>query len=81
MRKQLPINVYTQLNTNETDFLIQNLGNDKLFLVAADTQPTPSTDYDYIITSLHGISGSHVIGIFWGKPEGKTPITVGITEG
>ena len=81
MRKAIPINVYTQINTDDTTYLIQNLSSDDLMIVVSDTQPDDHTDCDYMLRPYHGISGEHVVGICWGKPTGKKPLTVGLTEG
>jgi len=81
MRKQLPKHVYTQINTNPDEYLIQNLSSDALYIVVADTQPAANADHDFIIESKHAISNDLAIGICWGKPEGKTALTVGYTEG
>jgi hypothetical protein len=81
MRKELPVNEYTQLNTNETDFLIQNISNHDLLIIISDTQPANSDPYDFIVTSKNGIGNLHFTGICYGKPSGSVPITVGIVEG
>ena len=81
MRIQLPPGQYTQINTNEDDFLIQNVSEYSMYLIIADAQPGPNTDFDFIIEPKHGISSSHIIGKCWGKPEGRYEITAGLTEG
>ena len=81
MRKQIPIHTYTQINTVEDSFLIQNLSHDALLIVVADTQPADNADHDFIIENRHAISNDLVVGLCWGKPEGKTALTVGYTEG
>ena len=81
MRKPLPIHTYTQINTNDIKFLIQNVSHDDLLIYVGATKPADDADYDYILSYGQGISGSHLTGLCWGKPEGKTPISVSVTEG
>jgi len=81
MRKKLDINVYTQINTNETEYLIQNISLYEVLIIVSDTQPSDGASYDFILSHGNGISGTMITGKCWGKPAGKTSITVGIVEG
>jgi len=81
MRVSLPKNVYTQINTDSTAFLIQNLSTYNLFIVASDTQPSPATLHDFDLSAGEGISNSHVEAIFWGKPSSAVTISIGVVEG
>ena len=81
MRKTLISGEYTQINTNDTEFLIQNVSTYDVLIVVADSQPATNKEYDFILQYGNGISDSMVTGLCWGKPNGKVNITVGIVEG
>ena len=81
MRKQLPINVYTQINTDESTYLIQNISSDDLLIIVSANQPANNIDYDFRLAPGEGISNNIIEGTCWGKPESKTPLTVGVVEG
>ena len=81
MRKTLLKNVYTQINTNPTAYLIQNLSKYKLGIIVSDVPPGSGESSDFILEGEYGISNNHIEGICWGKPYGKTVITVGLAEG
>jgi len=81
MTKTLLPGVFTQLNTNESEYLIQNHSEYSLDIVVSASQPTNTGSVDFIIESLCGISSAHIEGICWGKPSGKYSIKVGIVEG
>ena len=80
MQIALEPNVYTQINTTTDNYMIQNLGNDNIYIVISDSQPA-ADKMDFIIAPKCGISNSHVEGTVWGKPEGKYQIMVGVVEG
>jgi len=80
MQVELIPNVYTQINTAEDNYMIQNLGDDNIHIVISDSQPVPD-QVDFILCPKCGISSLHIKGIVWGKPEGKYQIMVGVVEG
>ena len=80
MRVKLPSNIYTQINTNEDAFLIQNLSSYDLHIIVSATQPTTTTPYDFCIRPDNAIGDVHTKGICWGKPEGQIEISVGLVE-
>ena len=81
MVKTLPSGEYTQLNTNDTEYLIQNHSSYNLFIKIASSQPADDDEYDFIIEPLKCLSNSNIAGICWGKPSGKSSIPAGIVEG
>ncbi len=81
MTKVLPSGVYTQINTNESEYLIQNQCEYDCHIVISASQPTDLELYDFVLEAHHGISSNHIEGICWGKPAGKYNITVGVVEG
>ena len=80
MRKTLPVNVYTQINTDDTAYLFQNLDSHDVKIIVSDTEPVPTSGHDFIVGYRQGISGSDIVGILWGKPTNKIDISVGIVE-
>ena len=78
MRVQLLPNIYVQINTDPSKYLIQNIGADPIRIIVSDTQPSPDTPYDFIIESRCGISSSHVEGIIWGQSDKRFPTTVSV---
>ena len=81
MKKQLPANTWTKINTNSADYLIQNTSEYKIKIIVSDTIPDNSYDFDFILDTYHKINNNDVVGIIWGKPSGKVPVSVGIVEG
>ncbi len=81
MRKELVLNTYTQLNTNQDIYMIQNLSKYNLMIKVSDTEPSNTEPNDFIIKPFDGITNVHIIGILWGKPEGKVDGKIGIVEG
>lgn len=81
MRKQLEPGVYTQINTDSTTYLFQNLSNYNIKIVVSDTQPSTNADNDFEIKHLEGFSGDNITGICWGKPISKSACNVGLIEG
>ena len=81
MRVELPPHIYTKINTDRNSYLIQNLSSYNVLIVVSDSAPTKDTPHDYSIEYLHAIGNMHVKGICWGMPEGRTSVTVGLTEG
>lgn len=82
MRVPLPINIYTQINTNATDFLIQNLSSShSMVIIVAVTQPAATDSHDFVLEPYSGIASDKVNGLIWGKPMGKVPLSVGLVQG
>ena len=81
MIKTLVPGVYTQINTNESEYLIQNQSEYNCNIIVVASQPASTTPPDFILESKHGISSNHIEGTCWGKPEGKYGVVVGIVEG
>ncbi len=81
MRKKLPVNVYTQLNTVADAYLIQNLSKKShLVLISSETQPAKGDTYDFIIGPLLAICQDHHVGILWGMPGRNKPLPVSVME-
>ena len=81
MVKTLPSGEYTELNTNDTEYLIQNHSAYKLLIKIASSKPANSAEPDFIIEPLYGISNNNIIGLCWGKPDANVSIAVGVVEG
>jgi hypothetical protein len=81
MRKTLKPNTWTQVNTKEDDYLIQNLGSYAMHLIVSGTQPATEDEPDFIIDSGYGFGSMHAKGVCWCKPEGNVSIIVGVVEG
>ena len=81
MTKTLLPGTYIQLNTDDSNFLIQNQSEYDCHIVVSDTAPLDNTAPDIVLETLHGVSSSHLNGICWGKPDGKYSISVGVVEG
>ena len=81
MRKSLPKNLYTQINTDSTTYMFQNLSNYNVKIIVSDSQPASNASNDFELKHLDGISGEHVVGICWGKPVGKVSVDIGLVEG
>lgn len=81
MRKTLVPGEYTQINTVEINYMIQNVNSSySFYAIVADTQPADNAAHDFVIKPFNGITSSHMEGLVWGKPTGKTSMTVGIVE-
>jgi len=80
MIKTLPKRVYTQMNTVEDAYLIQNHSGYALLIVVAASKPSDSTDYDLKLEPGEAIGNHHSVGTCWGKPAGSVDISVGIVE-
>ena len=81
MRKKLPVNVYTQLNTVADAYLIQNLSKKAhLVVISSVEQPDKGDPYDLSIGPLLGISQVQHVGLLWGMPRGNGSVPVSIME-
>ena len=81
MRVPLPINIYTQINTNETKFLIQNLSSSySMGIIIASAQPSAATGNDFLLKPYDYFDNNKVNGLVWGKPMGKVPLSIGLVE-
>lgn len=80
MVKNIEAGIYTQLNTNTVDYLIQNQSNYDLNIVIGTGPIAANTGADFVLSYKDGIAGSMINGICWGKPAGKTNVNVGIVE-
>ena len=81
MQKKLEINTYTQINTNNSSFLIQNLSKYDINIIVSESEPTKDDAYDFLIKPFHGLGNNNIIGILWGKPSSNVPTMVGLIEG
>lgn len=81
MRKTLPPGVYTQINTVKTPYMMQNLSNFNILIVAGDAQPPADTNPDFVFEEHHGTDSSHIEAIMWGKPSNNKSLVMGIVEG
>ena len=80
MRKNTTSTEYTQLNTDENNFLIQNLDLDDVRIIIAATQPAVTAKHDFVLRPKDGISGKDVIGLVWGKSV-AAKASLGLVEG
>ena len=81
MQVSLPKLVYTQLNTNTTDYIIQNVSNQNIYIIVSDSQPGSDEEASIILQPLDAITNGHIEGKCWGKPESKVDAAIGLTEG
>ena len=72
-RKTIVDTAYTQVNTNTTAFLAQNLSNQNILIVINPTLPALSTAHDFVLQEFDAISGNDVTGIVWAKVEVGVP--------
>ena len=82
MRKAVTNTEYRQINTNETDFLIQNLSKYVVHLIITPTvaQPTNGEQFDFILDYKQGISSKDVTGFVWAKADNPNAV-LGLIEG
>lgn len=73
-------NKWTKLNTNSSDFIIQNKGNVKVGLKASLLEPLANDEPDLILDRYNAISSLMVKKIFWGKPTGDRTANIGVVE-
>ncbi len=79
--------VYTQCNTNETDYIVQVFGVADVGFIAANSEPTAGTHPDLILSPKEAISSNDIAGSLWAvslsrMPAGKEQNSfVGVTEG
>jgi len=81
MRITLPKDVYTQINSDQNDYLFQNLSNSNIQIIVSTVEPQDGTGHDYELKPLHGIGSKDIVGICWGKPSGDINAVVGLIEG
>ena len=79
MRVSVNTTEYTQLNTVEDAYLLQNLGGTILYAVVSDDKPADDTKPDLKIKPLDALSSAMVIGKVWGKGSLSESI-VGVIE-
>ena len=58
---------YTQVNANESGFLIQNITQGDVYVIISDTQPADTAPHDFILNYTDGISNDDVVGKVWAK--------------
>jgi len=71
MRVTLTESAYTQINSNEAEFLIQNLASSAVNVVVNPTQPLVSVKPDFVLQPGEAISSNLVTGKVWIKGEGE----------
>ncbi len=77
---------YTQVNTSDAKYLVQNLGDCNIGLVAASSLPAITVQADIVLRPLEAISDQNFGGIFYAKSLSKMPVGkeqvsfVGVTE-
>ncbi len=72
---------YTQINTIEDSYLIQNMSKSSVDLIVASSQPDVATLPDFTLLPLYGIGHSDVAGLVWGKTSDQSGSSVGLVEG
>ena len=80
MRITLNNTEYKQLNTNEENFVLQNLGNYVAFVVKASAKPANDAQPDILLNPYDGINNNIVTGKFWGKSSVDSTIDIGLLE-
>jgi len=81
-RKTVVDTAYTQINTNETSYLAQNISDSKVYVVINATLPALSTAHDFVLKGGDAIGSSDVQGLVWAKVEvGSPDVQMGIVEG
>ena len=81
-RIQMNPTSYTQINTNDAEFLIQNLTNDTLKIVVQDSgaaAPANNALPELVLLPLYGVCQCDLTGICWGQTVNVTA-DVGLTE-
>ena len=81
MRVEINNTTYTQINTDEANFLIQNLGADTAFVIFAASAPADDELPTYILAPRDGISSVDINGICWAKTAKNETQDIGVTEG
>ncbi len=72
---------YTQINTVDDSYLIQNMSKSSVDLIVAGSQPDVATLPDFTLLPLYGIGNSDVVGLVWGKTSDQSGSAVGLVEG
>ncbi len=80
MRKKLVNTSYTQINTNETEYIIQNLSKEDIELIIGIVEPESDAGPDFILKPKYGITNKDIETTVWGKCE-SAMIYVGLAEG
>ncbi len=80
MRVEVNNTTYTQLNTVEDNYLIQNVGSDDLHIIFSDTAPADTASFDIILQANDAVGHNHMSGICWGKTTSKMPASVSVVE-
>ena len=80
MRKNITSTEYSQINTDEVNFLVQNLATDDVRIIIAALQPAVTAVHDFILKPKDGISSKDVNGLVWGKSV-AAKASLGLVEG
>ena len=80
-RVTLNKDTYTQVNTDEAAFLIQNVSSDVVVVIISDTQPADDAAYDFVLNPTNGIGNFDVQGIVWAKCVTFDSVDVSVVEG
>ena len=81
MRIKLPINTWTQINTDSQTYLMQNISKYNVLIKVASSAPGEGESYDFDIAPGEGLGNENLIGLLWGRPKGSSEIQVGLVEG
>ena len=71
---------YTQINTNDSSYMIQNIGCGTIVGIFADEQPPPDATYQVKLGPGDIISNKDWEGIFYAKSLTFETASVGLTE-
>ena len=80
-RKQINKETYTQINTDTTDFLIQNISSDQIVVVISDTKPADNADFDFVLNPTNAIGGNNTNGTVWAKTTTFDSAEISVVEG
>lgn len=78
---ELNKNTYTQVNTNATDYTMQNRTQCLVAIVVSDTQPAADADHEFELAYLDGITDQDISAILWAKSINRDTAFVGLKEG
>ena len=62
---------YTQLNVNEVDFSVQNIGQSTVHIVVSPTKPDNSARHEFVLEYSDTLTHEDVGGILWAKSVGR----------
>ena len=79
MRIKLKKNEYTQLNTSDVSFIIQNISNSDIGLIKSYSKPSNDDMPDIVLKPYDGVNDNIMNGIFWGKAS-IDGLEVGVVE-